>query len=58
MTKKIATELEFLKWFYIECDFGPTHSDEMARMEENFKDETGKELPSGYGEYSENEDDE
>ena len=56
--KEIATELEFLKWFYMECDFGPSHGDEMARMEENFKDETGKELPDGYGEYSESEDDE
>ena len=55
---KQATELEFLKWFYLECDFGPAHSDVMAYMKQQFQKEIGKELPDGYGEYSESEDDE
>lgn len=50
-----ATELKFLRWFYINCDFGPAHGDEMARMEENFKYETGKELPNGYGQSEDDE---
>lgn len=53
--KKIATELEFLKWFYMECDFGPSHCDVMANYEQQFQKETGKQLPDGYGEYSQEE---
>lgn len=43
-----ATELEFLQWFYSECDFGPAHEDVVHYMNESFKKETGKELPEGY----------
>ena len=45
-----ATELEYLKWFYLDCDFGPAHSDVIYYMKEQFKEETGKELPDGYEE--------
>jgi hypothetical protein len=43
-----ATELEFLKWFFYNADFGPAHSDVLEQMLENFKEETGKALPDGY----------
>jgi hypothetical protein len=43
-----ATELEYLRWFYQNADFGPAHSDVMAILNENFIEETGLELPKGY----------
>lgn len=44
-----ATELEYLQWFYANCDFGPAHCDVILGMEEEFRDETGLEVPDGYG---------
>ncbi len=46
--KEKATELEFLQWFYSNADFGPASEDVVEIMIENFKEETGKELPDGY----------
>ena len=43
-----ATELEFLEWFYFNCDFGPSDSDVKYFMKEDFIKETGKELPDCY----------
>jgi len=43
-----ATELEFLKWFYCNADFGPADSDVRTIMAENFQEKTGKLLPEGY----------
>jgi len=43
-----ATEMEWLQWFYANCDFGPAHSDVVEIMKENFTTETGKALPVGY----------
>ena len=48
MTQR-ATELEWLKYFYNEADFGPAHEDVVSLIEDYFKQETGKELPEGYG---------
>lgn len=45
-----ATELEWLRWFYQEADFGPADSDVRFYMATAFKQETGKELPEGYEE--------
>lgn len=44
-----ATELEWLKYFYRNADFGPADSDVRAGIEDDFMDETGKDLPEGYG---------
>ena len=44
-----ATELEYLKWFYQEADFGPADSDVRDILDEAFVNETGKTLPKGYG---------
>lgn len=49
-----ATELEFLQWFYKNCDFGPAHEDVMELYQQQFVKRTGKLLPEGY----EKEDDE
>ncbi len=43
-----ATELEYLKWFYREADFGPADEDVRDIMNESFVRATGKELPDGY----------
>ena len=45
---ELATELEFLKWFYQNCDFGPGDTDERWRLREQFVEKTGKGLPDGY----------
>lgn len=41
-------ELEYLQWFYSECDFGPAHDDVIKYMNIQYTEETGKELPQGY----------
>jgi hypothetical protein len=43
-----ATELEFLKWFYYETDFGPADGDVKYIMKKEFMEETGKQLPDNY----------
>lgn len=43
-----ASELEWLKYFYNEADFGPAHEDVVSIIAEDFKKETGKLLPEGY----------
>ena len=43
-----ATELEFLEWFYTECDFGPAHDDVIQIMQDSFEEDTGKEVPDSY----------
>ncbi|MDB4311953.1 hypothetical protein N9937_00845 [bacterium] len=45
---EVATELEYLRWFYAEADFGPAEDDIRNMMNGFFKSETGKELPEGY----------
>lgn len=46
----IASELEFLRWFYEEADFGPADSDVRDIMKRDFEEQTGLELPLGYDE--------
>ena len=48
MSKPVATELEWLKWFCIEADFGPGDCDVQLGMRENFEKETGKLVPEGW----------
>jgi hypothetical protein len=43
-----ATELEYLKWFRLEADFGPADSDVKADLNQRFMQETGKNLPEGW----------
>ena len=43
-----ATEIEFLQWFFQKADFGPAESDVRNYMNQNFMDETEKNLPAGY----------
>lgn len=48
-----ATELEYLRYFFEEADFGPAHEDVVYIISSNFKEETGKDLPEGYGDEEE-----
>jgi len=41
-------ELEYLQWFHGRADFGPADSDVRDMYNQQFKDETGKDLPEGY----------
>ncbi|CAB4212810.1 hypothetical protein UFOVP1444_32 [uncultured Caudovirales phage] len=43
-----ATELEYLKWFKINADFGPADGDVQYIMNENFESETGKRVPKNW----------
>jgi hypothetical protein len=43
-----ATELEYLRWIFNNIDFGPSHEDCMAALNEGFKKEAKKRLPKGY----------
>ena len=43
-----ATELEYLKWFYNNCDFGPAHEDVIDILNEEFEQKTGKKVPVDY----------
>lgn len=47
---KRATELEYLRWFYQNADFGPADGDVRIYLNEGFIAETGKSIPDGYGE--------
>lgn len=46
--KERATELEYLKWFRNNADFGPAHEDVVYLLNEAFMKATGKKLPKGW----------
>ncbi len=43
-----ATELEYLKWFRINADFGPADGDVQSYMDERFEEKTGKRVPKNW----------
>lgn len=43
-----ATELEYLKWFRINVDFGPGDADVIFFMDEQFEKQTGKRVPKAW----------
>lgn len=43
-----ATELEWLRWFAQNADFGPADSDVRANLKKQFMDKTKKNLPEGW----------
>jgi len=55
MTRERATELEYLKWFRLNADFGPADSDVKDSLDEQFMNETGKNLPEGWNVSSDGE---
>lgn len=46
--KQRATELEYLKWFRTNADFGPADGDVKELMDQAFLRESGKLLPEGW----------
>jgi len=46
--KERATELEYLKWFRCNADFGPADGDVQDHMNRMFMKESGKNLPEGW----------
>lgn len=50
MTPEEQHELEYLRFFFTKCDFGPAHEDVMHLINEHYEQETGRKLPKGYGE--------
>lgn len=44
----VATELEWLQFFYGDADFGPADDDVRRIIEKRFTKTTGKSLPHGY----------
>lgn len=48
MPKSVATPLEYLKWFYMNAEFGPAHGDVMYGLNDAFEAETGKKIPPEY----------
>ena len=53
--RKRATELEYLKWFRINADFGPAEGDVIDGMNEAFMEQTEKNLPKGWNYMSDGE---
>jgi hypothetical protein len=43
-----ATELEYLKWFRCNADFGPAEGDVIHWMHKEFEKELGKKVPKGW----------
>lgn len=50
-----ASEVEWLRWFYDNADFGPADSDVKDIMMTNFMAETKKWLPEGWNYWSDGE---
>lgn len=49
MTPELMNELEYLRWFYAVCDFGPAHEDVIYLLNEKWVEE-GNVVPDGYKE--------
>jgi len=50
-----ATELEYLKWFRLNADFGPADGDVKDMINAGFIEETGKNIPEGWNYMSDGE---
>lgn len=43
-----ASDLEYLEWFRLNCDFGPAHSDVIESLDKEFMNTFNKNLPEGW----------
>ena len=48
MTEAEMKEIEFLRWFYSNADFGPADDDVRQYLLERYTSETGEQVPVGY----------
>lgn len=46
--RQAADELGFLRWFFINADFGPASGDVHFHLEQRFTSETGLPVPEGF----------
>lgn len=44
----LETEVEYLRWFKRNADFGPADSDVHYIMDEQYTEETGRPVPEGW----------
>lgn len=51
-----ATELEYLRWFFENSDFGPADYEVKEIMEDDFQRRTGKNVPKSCRQNSEEDD--
>ena len=47
MSKKFK-KLEFLEWFFEDCNFGPAHEDVISCMVDDYEEQTGQVVPEEY----------
>lgn len=50
MTEEEIRELNYLRWFFANTDFGPAHEDVVYFMNKNYREETGYDVPDEYQE--------
>lgn len=43
-----ASEIDFLRWFFSNTDFGPADFDVQCIMQDTFEERTGQLVPEGY----------
>jgi len=48
MSKQDEEELHFLRFFYINCDFGPADGDVRQWLREGYTEQSGLPVPTGY----------
>ena len=46
--KLISNELNYLRWFKVNADFGPADGDVHMMMEKDYEKETGKKVPEDW----------
>lgn len=56
MAQTEATELEYLRWFYSNADFGPADGDVRDILSAEFEKETGKTIPKSYRQHEDDGD--
>jgi len=54
-TRERASELEYLRWFRENADFGPADGEAKDALNEYFIESTGKDLPEGWNFYQDGE---
>ena len=54
-TSEIIDELDYLKWFRCNADFGPADTDVINALNEYYEKETGKKVPKGWSAYGDDE---
>ncbi len=46
--KELQDELEYLRWFHGNADFGPADCDVRYFMNQKYTNQTGRPVPAGY----------